>query len=422
MTRQQAVSYFLEKRPSDYHPAVDRMARLMEALGNPQDRLRFAHVAGTNGKGSVSCLLASALQAAGYRTGLYTSPHLNDFSERIRVDGAPIGDDAIIEAAERVRETETRLGLTLAAFDRMTAAAFLYFERQACEIVVLEVGLGGLLDATNVIRESAVSVITNIGLDHTQVLGDTVEKIAGEKAGIVKAGCPVVFYDDGRESVRAVIAAVCREKGSALTCTDFSLLKSESADLHGQVFTYREHRSVPLALAGEYQLRNAAAALDALDVLKTRGFPVAEEAICAGFAAARWPGRFELLREKPPFLVDGGHNPQCAAALVQNLAGVFGEEKVVFLIGMLRDKDARTVIETLAPRAKAAVAVTVEDPRAMPSEELAALLKEQGIPCLEAKKLTDAAAIADELADGAPVCAFGSLYFTGEMRAVFGRR
>ena len=153
------------------------------------------------------------------------------------------------------------------------------------------------------------------------------------------------------------------------------------------------------------------------------GEPVHCGAHCReGFAAARWPGRFELLRETPPFLVDGGHNPQCAAALVQNLAGVFGEEKVVFLIGMLRDKDARTVIETLAPLAKAAVAVTVDDPRAMPSKELAALLKEQGIFCLEAEKLIDAAAIADELADGAPVCAFGSLYFTGEMRAVFGRK
>jgi len=422
MTRQQAVSYFLEKRPSDYHPAPDRMARLMEALGNPQDGLRFAHVAGTNGKGSVSCLLASVLQAAGFRTGLYTSPHLVDFAERIRIDGAPIPDGAICETAERIRAEEERCGLTLAAFDRMTAAAFLYFSRENCDVVVLEVGLGGLLDATNVIRESAVSVLTNIGLDHTELLGSTVEKIAAEKAGIVKSGCPVVLYDDGRAGVRQVVEDICRIRQAPLVCTDFSELLCEKSDLRGQVFSYRGRRRLLLALAGDYQLRNAATALDALDVLRMQGFFITEEALAQGFAAARWPGRFELLRERPPFLVDGGHNPQCADALVGNLQSAFGGQPVVFLIGMLRDKDVRAVIETLAPCAKAAVAVTVNDPRAMPCAELASLLREAGVACVEAACIADAAAAADELAKGAPVCAFGSLYFTGEVRAIFGKK
>ncbi len=422
MTREQAVSYFLEKRASDYYPAPDRMARLMGALGDPQNSLRFVHVAGTNGKGSVSCLVAGVLQAAGYRTGLYTSPHLNDFAERIRADGVMIDDADTVKTAGLVREAEERLGLTLAAFDRITAAAFLWFSWQKCDVVVLEVGLGGRLDATNVIRESAVSVITNIGLDHTQVLGSTVEEIAAQKAGIVKPGCPVVLYDDGREGVRRRVEEICREQGAPLFRTDFSRLSCEKRDLRGQVFSYGEHEGLFLSLAGDYQLFNAACALEAIDALRRRGFLLPEEAVRQGFAAARWPGRFELLREDPPFLMDGGHNPQCAAALAGSLRSAFGGEKVVFLIGMLRDKDVRRVIGILAPLAKGAVAVTVEDPRAVPAAELSGLFSEAGVPCTEAGSLSEAAAIADELAAGGPVCAFGSLYFTGGIRALFGKK
>jgi len=420
MTRQQAISYLLEKRASDYHPPADRMRRLMAELGDVHKGLSCVHIAGTNGKGSVSALVASVLQAAGYRTGLYTSPHLVDWSERVRIDGEAIPSEAICTYAARVQEAEERLGLPLAAFDRMTAVAFLHFAAEGCGAVVLEVGLGGLLDATNVIEQSAVSILTNIGLDHTQVLGSTVEEIAAQKAGIIKEGCPVVLYDaDAR--VRRVVEETCARKRAALVRTDFSQIRSETRSLHGQTFSYRSHRSLHLPLAGDYQLRNAATALEAIGALKARGFALPETAIREGFAAARWPGRFELLREEPPFLVDGGHNPQCARALVEALQGVFGERRIVFLLGMMRDKDVQSVLSILSGRALAAVAVPIDDPRAMPPHELADLLHGLGVRALAAERLSDAAAIADELADGAPVCAFGSLYMTGEVRALFGK-
>lgn len=421
MTNLETVSYLTYKRPGDYHPLAERMERLMALLGDPQKELRFVHVAGTNGKGSTSCLIASALQAAGYRTGLYTSPHLVEFSERIRINGVPIPPDALAQLAERVRSAERTLGLPLTAFDRITATAFLYFAQCGCDIVVLEVGLGGALDATNVIEHPEVCVFTNIGLDHTEVLGDTLEKIAAEKAGIFKPGCPAVSYPQQKEAATALRVA-CRKKGASLSFSDFKKLTVLQREWGKTVFTYRKFPPITLALPGEYQTRNAAVALDALTVLRERGWSIPCSAIQVGFLTARWPGRFERLAENPVFLLDGGHNPQCAEALAENLAQLFPKEKFIFLLGMMRDKDAVSSIRILAPLMQAAVAAPIQNPRAMKPSELCRVLEEAGIPAQMAATLPDGVGRVRSLAgEKGIVCAFGSLYLAGELYRLFGK-
>jgi dihydrofolate synthase/folylpolyglutamate synthase len=418
MNTQEAVSYLLQMRSSDFFPAEDRMRRLMAHLGDVQKRLRFVHVAGTNGKGSTSCLVASVLQAAGYRTGLYTSPHLVRFSERICIDGVPIGDDALTRLAGVVRAAEEELSLPLAAFDRMTATALLYFAESGCDLVVLEVGLGGLLDATNVIDEAEVSVITNIGLDHTEILGRTVEEIAAQKAGIIKENGRVVLYPQ-TSGVEAVVEHTCRMRRAALTKADFSEIRTLPAQDGLTCFTYRGSTPLLLGLRGSYQLRNAAVALEAVDVLRSRGFSISQDAVRDGFLHARWPGRFELLRPSPVFLLDGGHNPQCAEALAESLRASYPGETFVFLLGMMADKDVSHALSVITPLMKAAVTVTVQNPRAMKGDALAARLRDAGVPAESAPSLSDAVRRADALADGGPVCAFGSLYLAGAVKALF---
>lgn len=394
MTDQEVVELIHRRAWVGQKPGLERIRRLLGRLGNPHRGLKFVHIAGSNGKGSTAALLASVLTAAGLRTGLYTSPHLWRFHERFQVDGVPISGEELAELAAQVLEAaedETE-------FELMTAIAFLHFRRSGCDIVVLETGLGGRLDSTNVIDAPEVAVITRIGLEHTQLLGDTLEKIAGEKAGIIKPGCDAVLYGQSRE-VEGLVERVCRERGVPLTVARPSSLE------------YR------ISLLGEYQLSNAAVALETVDRLRRRGWEIPESAVVQGLENARWPGRMELARRKPDVLLDGAHNPQCMEALARSLGGMYPGKRIIFLTGVLADKDYPAMMGELLPLAREFFTLTPDSPRALDAGELAVYLKMRGAkasPCGSVREGLDRALAAAGAED--VVCVCGSLYMVGEAR------
>ena len=413
-----AVARLRERAWTSQPPTLARTRALLTALGNPEQALKFVHVAGTNGKGSTSAMLASILSAAGYRTGLYTSPHLVRFTERMSVDGTEITDEALVTLTERVLAAAEVCGEPCTEFELMTALGMLYFAEMHCDIVVLEVGLGGRLDSTNAIAAPEVAVITNIGLEHTAILGDTLEKIAREKAGILKSGSRAVLYAQTPEVMR-LVENICREQAIPLTVTAPETLETHVSSLDGQVFSYRGKGAYRMPLLGDYQLMNAAAALDAVDVLRERGWVITDDAISRGLAAVRWPCRLELVRRHPDFLIDGAHNPQCVDALAASLEKLYGGKKLVFLAGVLADKNWHLMFERTLPLAKAFVTLTPASDRALPADTLADYLRTRGAQAHSAASMEEgikkALALAGE--DGA-ACFFGSLYAAGEVRQI----
>ncbi len=400
-------------------PGLARSRELLGLLGNPEQKLKFVHIAGTNGKGSTAAMLASVLQRAGYRTGLYTSPHLLRFHERMRVNGEEIDDESLIALTNTVRNAAEQMSEMPTGFEIMTAIAFLYFVQERCDIVSLEVGLGGRMDSTNVIPAPEVCVVANIGLEHTAILGDTVEKIAAEKCGIIKHGAHAVLFGQS-EGVENVAREKCAQEGVALTITAQEKLERISSSLDGQVFKYRSRGPYHLRLLGEYQLLNALTVIDVCNALRSRGWDrLTDEAIDAGLSAAQWPGRLELLRRRPDFIVDGAHNPQCVDALMDSLAALYGDKKLIFLTGVLRDKDWQRMLRRALPLAKAFVVITPPSARALDENELAAWLNAQGVQAIPAKDTDDGVRRALELAgEDDAICSWGSLYFTGEVRRV----
>ena len=350
---------------------LERMRELMHRLGNPQDSLKFIHVAGTNGKGSTSTMLASILTAAGYKTGLYTSPHLVRVNERFRINGADIPDAALCRAAEAVKEAADGMSDAPTEFEILTAMGFRHFAAEKCDAVVLEVGLGGRLDATNVIPSPEAAVITNIGLEHTAILGHTLPEIAREKAGIIKPGTTAVTYPVNA-AVDAVYREICAERGAVWRGAAFDTLQERAHSLAGQRFDYKDEKDLTLHLLGEHQLRNAALAIETVSVLREKGWNIPESALREGLSAARWEARFELLRADPPVIADGAHNPQCVEALAHSLDVYLPGRKVVFLLGVLADKDYETMLARLLPYGKEFICLTPDSPRALGADELCA--------------------------------------------------
>lgn len=422
MTYQEAIHYIESTAMFSAAPGLERSRALLRALGDPQDTLRFVHVAGTNGKGSTCAMLASILQAAGYKTGLFTSPYLRRFNERIRVNGRSISDSDLAKATEKLKAAVEACGGGFTEFELDTALAMLHFAEKKCAVVVLEVGLGGRLDPTNVIACPDCAVITSIGLDHTAILGDTVLKIAGEKLGIVKEGGAVAMYPPEEDAVFDLAATVCREKGATLRLAEFDELEVLSDGLEGQVFCYCDDTPLTLPLLGDHQLRNAAVVLEAVEILREQGWRIKAEAVEKGLAAARWPGRFELLQTEPAFILDGGHNAQCAGAVAGNLDYYFDGQKKVLLLGIMQDKDVDAFLDVLAPLGDVFVCVTPNSPRAMPAKALAEKLKAYQKPTFVCGSIAEAVAAATRAAGKTGVvCATGSLYMAGDILAHFDR-
>jgi dihydrofolate synthase/folylpolyglutamate synthase len=418
MTPSEAIAYIENYTWSTTRLGLDRTRELLEKLGDPQKKLKFIHVAGSNGKGSTCAMLDAILRQAGYRTGLYTSPYIQDFCERIRLDGENIPGEDLAAVTEEVRQAAETMSDHPSQFELVTAVAMVYFLRRRCDIVVLEVGMGGALDSTNAIDAPEAAVITNIGLEHTEYLGSTLEEIAATKAGIIKSGCSCVCYD-GAPEVTAVIRSVCAEKNVPLRCSDFSALSLLSQDLDGQRFTW-QGKAYDLALLGRHQLRNAAVVLETVAALRQRGWSIPEEAVEAGLRTVRWPARLEIVCRHPVFLIDGGHNPQCADALAESLAELLPGRKAVFLLGVLADKDYPAMMERFLPFAGEFVCLTPLSPRALAAEDLAAWLAARGAAArAESDVAAGIRAALDAAGEDGVVVAVGSLYLVGAIRGAF---
>lgn len=396
-------------------PGLDRMKALLAALGDPQKRGRYVHVAGTNGKGSVAVFTANILQKAGFKTGLTISPYVLDFRERFQIDGQMIPPETLERLAAKVRAAAETLAETPVQFEAVTALALCWFDEEHCDVAVLETGLGSRFDATNAVENTLVAAITRIDLDHTELLGDTVEKIAAEKAGIVKPGCIAVTYPvQEKEALQAIAAACIREKAD--------LVAPEAEDIHlrrGGLFENRMEYGgyeVNLALPGAHQACNAAMAIEIALALWRQGLDIPDDAILEGLEATRFPARIEVLRRQPLVLLDGSHNPAGAAALAATLGGQKLPQKPAAVLGVLADKAAGEMLRALGESFSTIYAVTPDCPRAMSAEALAELAARElpEVPVYPCADLGQALDTALGLPQGAVVC--GSLYLAAQAR------
>jgi len=434
------VDYSLKKSSelakADFN--LDRMRALMVLLGNPEQKYPSLHVAGTKGKGSTSALMASALTAAGYKTGLYTSPHLQDYVERIQVDGRPISHAQLVKLVEQVKPHVAAVP-KLTTFEITTALGFLHFAQQNVEAAVIEVGLGGRLDATNVVTPR-VSVITSLSYDHMAVLGNTLTLIAGEKAGIIKPGIPVVSSPQKDEAL-VVLERVARERHALLMLVGREVLfaagersldgqtlsvsskqkaedrKREAEGRNQEAENNQESVILRVPLLGQHQVVNAATAYAAL---KSSGLGISDEAIQKGFAAVSWPCRFEIVCREPLVVIDSAHNADSARRLRQALDDYFPGRPVIWIFAILEDKDAAEMLTELAPRLTRVIATQADHPRALEVEKIVVLVQQAGIP-VEAVKSPSAALVrALELAsDHAIVLSAGSVAFAGEVKTAW---
>lgn len=416
MNAEEAVAYIHSQHWQQHAPGLSRMRALLAALGNPQQELRFVHVAGTNGKGSTCACIASVLHAAGFRVGLNTSPFLMRFNERVQVNGEEIPDEELAVLMEEIRPAAEAMSETPTEFELITALAFLYFQRQRCDIVVLEVGMGGALDASNVIDAPEVAVITAMGMDHVKELGPTMADIAAAKAGIIKPCGRVVSYGGVPEADR-VIWETCIRQNATLTEAAFDRLGNLRCDLSGSTFDFAPFHGLRLPLVGTYQPKNAAVAVTVLEELRCAGWAIPDEAIVRGLACVRWPGRFEVLRREPTILLDGAHNAHGLRATTEALRTLFPGRKFIFLLGIMADKDVEQMLDLLTPLAEQVVTVRPDSPRALDAQVLRELLAARGIPAQAAAAVPDGVETAVCLAGkSGVVCALGSLYFSGDVR------
>jgi len=396
---------------------LERMFALMERLGNPQMKVPIIHVAGTKGKGSTSALCAAALQAAGYKVGLYTSPHFLDYCERIQINGEPIPHDLLVELVEEIKPAVLRVPF-LTTFEITTALAFMAFAKQGCTAAVFEVGLGGRLDATNVVMPR-VSVITSLSMDHMAVLGDTLAKIAGEKAGIIKEGVPVVSAPQ-KDDALEILLRVAKLRGAEVTLVGKDVkFEPVSHSLEGQKFRIQNSREAfRISLLGSHQLINAATAYAAL---KASGLDVSDEAIQRGFAQVKWPARFEVARRDPPVIFDSAHNDDSFAKLRETLETYFPGKMVYLIFGASEDKNIPGMFREIKPTVRKLIVTRADHPRALEVEKIQQLADQAGVPYEAVIPVEAALARALELSqkDGSIVLSAGSMFVTAEVMAAW---
>lgn len=414
----EALAYIHSNAWKGSVPGLSRTAELLHRMGDPQKKLRFIHIAGTNGKGSTAAMLESIFRTAGYCTGLYTSPYITRFHERMQVNGCAIADEQLCAITEAVQPLADAMDDCPTEFELITCIAMEYFARSGCDIVLLEAGMGGALDSTNVIDCPECAVICTIGLDHTEYLGSTTAEIARTKAGIFKENGLCITHP-AESTVEAVYQEAAKERNLDWRIAATDAVVPKFHDLGGQVFEYGNYHDLTLPLLGRHQLCNAAVVLTVVDAMRERGWTISEQQVADGLAATQWPGRFEVLqRTSPLFIVDGGHNPQCMQAVVQNLQDYLPGRQVTLLAGVMADKDTAAMFRMLQPYVSHAVAVTPNNPRAMQAEALAQLLQDNGMPAAAANSIEEGVKQACNLAGAnGVVLALGSLYMVGDIRA-----
>lgn len=421
MNCNQATEYIHSLEKFGIKPGLDRIRALCELLGNPQDKLKVIHVAGTNGKGSTSTMISNILIRNGFKTGLYISPYVSDFRERIQFNGNMIEHSELAECVEKVKSAVDILferGEQTTEFEALTATAFVYFEKKKCDFVVLEVGLGGRFDATNVIKAPFVSVITSISLDHTAILGDTIAEIASEKCGIIKFGAETVSYAFQNEEALRVIRKTCETKFNTLCVPDVTKLEIGEETLEGTKAVY-DGIEMLVPFAGKHMVYNALTAIEAIRSLSRFGIRVSDETVASGIASSVMPARCELIRKKPVIILDGGHNEGCAEALSDFIEKHLDNKRIIMVSSMMGDKDYNSYLKKVAPFADVFIATKADVPRALAADELCKTAKSFCSDCYcisEPEKAINAARNITESDDALIVC--GSFYLAGEIRDI----
>lgn len=431
MNYEQALEYIHGTYKFGSKLGLENTKYLLNLLGNPHKDLKVIHVAGTNGKGSVSAYIHTVLKEAGYRVGLYISPYLEEFTERMSINGEDISRERLAEVTEIVKgkvEQMVKDGKNHPTeFEVVTSIAFCYYAQENVDFLVLEVGLGGRLDSTNVVTDPLVSVITPIGYDHMEYLGDTLKEIAYEKGGIIKENGFVLAYPQEKE-VMEVLESLSEKKNSKLFVMDFDELTIHQSNIEEQIFSAnvlgKPYDDVKIKLAGIHQIYNACTALGVIEVLrKYRDINISDEAVMRGLYNTRWPGRFEVLRKDPLIIIDGAHNLHGADSLRRNMETLLKNYKITFVVGMLLDKDVKAVLEDLIPLANKVIATRPDNPRAMKAVDLAEKLKVFGKETYFYEDIKEAIKMAMEITKQDEAIIFaGSLYMIGEVRKILKNR
>jgi dihydrofolate synthase / folylpolyglutamate synthase len=421
----EAIEYIHGTHKFGVKLGLHNIKRLLELLGNPQDELKYVHIAGTNGKGSTAAFISSILIESGYRVGIYTSPFLIRFNERIKVNNIDIDDDDLVMVISTVKEKVdymiSRNESHPTEFEIVTAAAFLYYYQKSCDVVILEVGLGGRYDSTNVIKESLLSIITPISLDHMSILGDNISKITFEKAGIIKEKSNILIYQKFEESVN-VIKNTAIKKNANVYILDEKNISISSYNIGSQVFHYKQYNNLEITLLGDYQIYNASLSLEACLLLKRFGmYKICERSIRAGLTKALWQGRFEIIKKDPLFIIDGAHNVDGAKVLKSSLQRYFKENRIYFILGILEDKAYEDIISILAPIASGVFIVSGFSERALNIDKLSSVVKKYCTQVTKCDKMEAVICKAIETAQkdkDAVICAFGSLYMIGKVKQI----
>lgn len=417
-TYEEAIDYMSTVSWIEKERGLKRITELMALLDNPQEQLSFIHIAGTNGKGSTAAMLDSILRAHGYVTGLYTSPHLVKYNERIKVDGNDISDDEFLELTRVIADASEKMEDKPTVFEKLTAMAFLYFAKKKCDYVVLEVGMGGEYDSTNVIKTPLVSVITSIGMDHTEQLGDTLQKIASTKAGIIKKGVPCVVINQDPDVID-VIKRKCYSTDSPCIVARDSSLKVVSSDFDGIIIKSTSlSKNARVSLCGEYQINNIALVLTVARLLSiTDKIELSEESICKGLGSVAWPARFEILHKNPYFIIDGAHNPHGIRAFVDSTKKLFLMKGIKYIVGIMEDKNFEQMLDIICENASCVFAVKADSDRALDSGKIAESIRARKVDafvCDSVNQAIDSAMSLSRLND--VICCVGSLYLAGEVR------
>lgn len=427
MNYNEALQFIHESHKFGMRLGLDNIKKLLELLGNPQNNLKIIHVAGTNGKGSTCSFISSILKESGYKVGLYTSPFLETFTERIRVNGENISEEEVGKIVSLIKEKIEIMvseGYSYPTeFEIVTAMAFYYYNQEKVDFVALEVGLGGRYDATNVIDKPVVSAITSISLDHTGILGDTLAKIAFEKGGIIKEDCPTIVYPQ-QEEASEVIKNICAEKKSKYIECDFKNIEIKSSNINSQIYNCningKELRDLEIKLIGDHQIKNSIVALNVIEYLNDIKITnISEENIRKGLLETKWPGRIEKISENPMFIIDGAHNEEGAKSLANSIDKYFENKNKILVIGMLEDKDIESVLDLLIPKFNKVITTTPDNPRAIDANKLKEKIERYNIEVTCKPNIKEAVGYALEISNKDDVIiSAGSLYMIGNVRTI----
>ena len=427
MDYKESLKYIEETHKFGIRLGLDNMSKLLELLGNPQDKLNIIHVAGTNGKGSTCSFITSILKEAGYKVGLYTSPYLETFTERIRINGENIHKKDVARITTLIKEKINQMvsqGYSYPTeFEIVTTMAFYYYWEQKVDFVALEVGLGGRYDATNIIKKSDISVITSISLDHVGILGNTIAKIAYEKGGIIKEDGLALVYNQSDEA-KNVIKDICKEKNARYIEVKFDDINIKQSNINSQIYDCtvmkERYEDLEINLIGEHQINNSILAISAIHILRElRNLDISEDDIRRGLLNTKWPGRIEKIMDKPIFIIDGAHNEDGAMSLAKAIEKNFNGEKATLLIGMLEDKDIDKVLEILMPYFDKVITTTPDNDRAINCEVLKNKISKyvDNVVCKE--NIEDAVNyILKNAKEDDIIISAGSLYMIGKVRTI----